>query len=227
MIDLRPLDPASARGDAIPLPLLETAQSGGIAFELRAGQPLPAYCVKLRGEADLSRPFALAAPWQGNHLRIGPGAARIGGLFSADSRLLLAHALDLVQCLPATRDMTVEARRFNALHARTIERLAELVAAPLALNTRSEQEWQALRLRIDQFGSRGRMPEFDGEIVDRQFWIDLLMASGVVPRSHDRRADAFDPRQLDRALGTVRAQLDQTLREMSSQAEFDARIARG
>ena len=132
--------------------------------------------------------------------------------------------------------MTVEARRFNALHARTIERLAELVAAPLALNTRSEQEWQAvraspvpeaLRLRIDQFGSRGRLPEFDGEIVDRQFWIDLLMASGVVPRSHDRRADAFDPRQLDRALGTVRAQLDQTLREMSSQAEFDARIARG
>jgi hypothetical protein len=236
VIDLRPLDPASARGDAIPLPLLETAQSGGIAFELRAGQPLPAYCVKLRGEADLSRPFALAAPWQGNHLRIGPGAARIGGLFSADSRLLLAHALDLVQCLPATRDMTVEARRFNALHARTIERLAELVAAPLALNTRSEQEWQAvraspvpeaLRLRIDQFRNRGRLPEFDGEIVDRQFWIDLLMASGVVPRSHDRRADAFDPRQLDRALGTVRAQLDQTLREMSSQAEFDARIARG
>ena len=235
LVDLRPLDPDSARGDAIPLPLLETAQSRGIAFELRAGQPLPAYHVKPRGEGDLSRPFALAAPWQGNHLRLGPAAGQISGLFSADSRLLLAHALHLVQCLPATRDMTVEARRFNALHARTIERLGELVAAPLALNTRSEQEWQAvraspvpeaLRLRIDQFRNRGRLPEFDGEIVDRQFWIDLLMASGVVPRSHDRRADAFDPRQLDRALGTVRAQLDQALRAMPSQEEFAARLIR-
>ena len=235
VIDLRPLDPASARGDAIPLPLLETAQSGGIAFELGAGQPLPAYHVKPLGEGDLSRPVALAAPWQGNHLRLGPAAGQISELFSADSRLLLAHALHLVQCLPATRDMTVEARRFNALHARTIERLGELVAAPLALNTRSEQEWQAvraspvpeaLRLRIDQFRNRGRLPEFDGEIVDRQFWIDLLMASGVVPGSHDRRADAFDPRQLDRALGTVRAQLDQALRAMPSQEEFAARLIR-
>jgi len=235
VIDLRPLDPASARDDAVPMPLLETAQSGGIAFELRAGQPLPAYHVKPRGKGDLSRPFALAAPWQGNHLRLGPAAGQISGLFSADSRLLLAHALHLVQCLPATRDMIVEARRFNALHARTIKRLAELVAAPLALNTRSEQEWQAvraspvpeaLRLRIDQFRNRGRLPEFDGEIVDRQFWIDLLMASGVVPRSHDRRADAFDPRQLDHALGTVRAQLDQALRAMPSQEEFAARLIR-
>jgi len=235
LVDLRPPDPASVKDDAVPMPLLETAQSGGIAFELRAGQPLPAYHVKPRSEWDLSRPFALAAPWQGNHLRLGPAAGQISGLFSADSRLLLAHALHLVQCLPATRDMTVEARRFNALHARTIERLAELVAAPLALNTRSEQEWQAvraspvpeaLRLRIDQFSNRGRMPEFDGEIVDRQFWIDLLMASGVVPRSHDRRADAFDPRQLDHALGTVRAQLDQALRAMPSQEEFAARLIR-
>ena len=235
LVDLRPSDPASVRDDAVPMPLLETAQSRGIAFELRAGQPLPAYHVKPRGEWDLSRPFALAAPWQGNHLRLGPAAGQISGLFSADSRLLLAHALHLVQCLPATRDMTVEARRFNALHARTIERLGELVAAPLALNTRSEQEWQAvraspvpkaLRLRIDQFRNRGRLPEYDGEIVDRQFWIDLLMAFGVVPRSHDRRADAFDPRQLDRALGTVRAQLDQALRAMPSQEEFAARLIR-
>ena len=235
LVDLRPPDPALVRDDAIPMPLLETAQSRGIAFELRAGQPLPAYHVKPRGEWDRSRPFALAAPWQGNHLRLGPAAGQISGLFSADSRLLLGHALDLAQCLPATRDMTVEARRFNALHARTIERLAELVAAPLALNTRTEQEWQAvraspvpeaLRLRIDQFSNRGRMPEFDGEIVDRQFWIDLLMASGVVPRSHDRRANAFDPRQLDRALGTVRAQLDLALRAMPSQEKFAARLIR-
>ena len=64
------------------------------------------------------------------------------------------------------------------------------------------------------------MPELDAEVVDRQFWIDLLIGFGVVPRRHDRRADGYDPRQLDAALGTVRKQIDEALAAMPTQPEF-------
>lgn len=232
-IDLRAPGGGMGEGEQMALPLLEAlAQSDiGIAADPLAGA-MPIYSARA-GAGCAPRPHALETPWHANLLRLGPASAALGPLFSADARMLLLQVEALVQCLPATSEMRVESRRFNRLHARTVEHLYELIAAPLHLNRRVEEPWRALRaveppeglaLRIEQFRSRGRLPEFDGEVVDRQFWIDLLIGFGVLPARHDRRAGAFDPRQLDAALGTVRGQIDQALAAMPTQAQFMQRF---
>ena len=151
----------------------------------------------------------------------------MGPLFSADARLLLAQIMHLMECLPSSSDAHVEARRFNRLHRRSVQRLYEMCAAPIDLGRKdwpSEDMPEGLALRIEQFRSRGRMPELEGEIADRQFWIDLMIAFGVVPTRHDRRADAFNARQLDRALGTIRGQLEQSLAATQTMQQFMQRF---
>ncbi|MBO6526851.1 tryptophan 7-halogenase [Erythrobacter sp.] len=217
-------------GGIIDLPLLDAASFGA---DLRMdGMPVYRALGEHHGERD--RHFALREPWQGKCVRLGPASASLGPLFASDTRLLHLQLVHLAGCLPATTDMTVEARRFNHLHRQSLERLYEFAAAPLHLNRRVEPHWQRLRntspphgldLRIEQFRSRGRLPTFDGEVVDRQSWIDLFVSLGIVPERHDRRADGFDPRQLDRALGTIRAQLDQMLARMPNYDHYMQRLS--
>ena len=167
--------------------------------------------------------FAIADPWRGNRIRLGPACAAMGPMFSADARLLLLQVMHLVECLPSSHDAHVEARRFNRLHRRSVQRLYEMCAAPIALGRKDcpgDDMLEGLALRIDQFRSRGHLPELEGEIADRQFWIDLMICFGVVPTRHDRRADALDARQLDRALGTIRGQLEQSLAAMPTMERF-------
>ena len=180
---------------------------------------LPTY----RLQEGTSESFALAEPWQGNRIRLGPASAAMGPMFSADARLLLLQVMHLMECLPSSSAAHVEARRFNGLHERSVQRLYEMCAAPIVLGRKdcpSEDMPEGLALRMEQFSSRGRLPELDGEIADRQFWIDLMICFGVVPTRHDRRADALDARQLDRALGTIRGQLEQSLAAMPTMERF-------
>lgn len=180
-----------------------------------------------RLEEGTSDAFALPEPWQGNRIRLGPASAALGPLFSADIRLLLLQIMHLSECLPTGADALVGARRFNRLHQRSVERLYEMCAAPIILARKdcpSADMPEGLALRIEQFRSRGRMPELEGEIADRQFWIDLMVSFGIMPERHDRRADAFDARQLDRALGTIRGQLEQSLAAMHTMQQFMQRF---
>ena len=233
-IDLRyPSEPV-VQGEHIPLPLLEALASSNASIMAQpSAAAMPTYIASPGATGGEVSPYALTQPWRGNLVRLGPASAALGPLFSADGRLLLSQCRQFAECLPARTGMAVEARRFNRLHARTIERLYELVALPLHLNRREEPAWKALReiappgglaLRIEQFRSRGHLPECDGELVDRQFWIDLLMVFGVVPQRHDRRAEAFAPRQLDSALGTIRRELDTALAAMPTRARFMERF---
>lgn len=232
-IDLRTRADRAFEGKRIALPLLEALATSHIGIAVDPSESaMPTFSAS-SARASGWEPHAIEAPWAANLIPLGPASAELGPLFSVDPRLLLTQAVQLAECLPATEDTTVEARRFNRLHARAVQRLYELVGAPLHLNRRGEEAWQALRsiappeglaLRIQQFRSRGRMPEFDGEVVDRQLWIDMFIAFGVLPSRHDRRADAFDARQLDAALGTIRGQIEQALAAVLTQGQFMQRF---
>lgn len=230
VIDLRPEVVDEGDGVSVAMPLLDAAAALGVdAYE--GPQGLPGY----RIASEAARPGAhryLTAPWTGNHLKMGPGSARFGVLFGLAAPYLFAQIRTLAECFPASGDMQTEARRFNQTQARMAERFHEIAAAPIHLNRQKDPAWRALRaiaapdglsLRIERFASRGDMPGLEGEVVDRQFWIDLLLDLGVVPARHDRRAEGFEPRQLDAALGTIRGQIDAALRAMPSRSAFMAR----
>lgn len=220
VIDLR----ARAKsGEDRSLPALDGGLGATAQYDAGA---LPTYRASESGKVCDAAAFASEAPWSGNLLRMGRASAFLGPLFAADPRLLLLQAQHLLETLPATQDFVAEARRFNQLHCRSVERLSEWVAVPTGLGSDAQAPMpEGLALRVEQFRSRGRMPSFDGDILDPQTWIDLLLTFGVIPQRHDRRADAFDPRQLDRALGTVRGQLEQALKAMPASARFRQRFA--
>ena len=227
LVDLRSNALETGAAATVDMPVLDAAAKLGMAVS-RGPHDMPAYKAN-GGDGQSGIRRYLAIPWQGNHLRLGPASARYGPLFGLGAPLLFAQIRALAGCLPASASMPIEARRFNQLHGRLAERFHEIAAAPFHLNRRPEPAWQALRdiappeglaLRIDRFAARGDLPELDAEVVDRQFWIDLLIGFGVVPRRHDRRADGYDPRQLDAALGTVRKQIDEALAAMPTQPEF-------
>ncbi len=216
-IDLRPCERSE---EATTLPWLAGRH---IVADLTSA-PLPLYRSLPAGGSDA---FALAEPWQTNRIRLGPASARIGPLFCADTRLFLRQVAHLMECLPAGKEAPAEARRFNRLHSQAVQRLYEFCAAPIVLGRAEGGEGdipEGLTLRIQQFRSRGGMPELEADLVDRQTWIDLLVSFGIVPQRHDRRADSFDPRQLDRALGAIRGDLEKALANMPSQNVFMQRF---
>lgn len=140
-VDLRRSSEGPDEGERSPLPLLEALAMSdiGIVTDPIAGV-MPTFSASSSAAPALT-PYALEAPWAANLIRLGPASAALGPLFSADARLLFLQATHLAECLPATAEMTVEARRFNRLHARSVERLYELVGAPLHLNRRDEEAW--------------------------------------------------------------------------------------
>ena len=148
---------------------------------------------------------ALETPWTGNLMRMGTASASLGSLFSADIMLMQEQAMQLVRCIPATEEMMVEATEFNRKHASVFAQIRDFVILPFALNQRSEPLWSAmrecplpetLRLRLDQFRSRGRFVTFDDEIIDEQTWIEAMIGFGVVPERYDPLTDMFDMRQI-------------------------------
>ena len=88
---------------------------------------------------------ALEAPWIGNLTRMGTASASLGTLFSADIMLLQEQAMQFVRCIPAMREMEVEATEFNRKHASIFAQIRDFVILPFALNQRSEPLWSAMR----------------------------------------------------------------------------------
>ena len=179
----------------------------------------------------LARSELLERPWEANLVRLGRTSAP--DLFSAHFALLSAQALHLADCFPASRRMQAEAQVFNRRQDETRAQIEAFALAPLYLSDRGGEAWDAfrsvappeqLRLRIEQFASRGRMPRFEREWADEQSWIDLLTIMGVEPRRHDRRADAIPIAQAARILEQIGSDLDRALATMPDASTFEARF---
>ncbi|MGP1353023.1 MAG: tryptophan 7-halogenase [Parasphingopyxis sp.] len=163
---------------------------------------------KLVNSGDPSAPFSAFyshTPWTGNIARLGPASAVFGPYLSADMRLLHEQALHLVRYIPARREMTVEATAFNYAQRGAAQQLRDFIAVPFLLNGRNDAPWSGIRpveppeslaIRLEQFRSRGRFVTFDGELFDRQSWIDMMIAFGIVPQRYDPRVDAMDMRRI-------------------------------
>ncbi|NNC72099.1 MAG: hypothetical protein HKN78_04400 [Sphingomonadaceae bacterium] len=155
-----------------------------------------------------SAPFApgfAETPWTANLARLGRASASLGPYQSADMILLHDQALHLIETLPASRQMDVEAASYNAKHLTSARQLRDFTLLPFVLNSRNDAPWAAIReaplpetlqIRIDQFESRGRFVTFDNELFDRQTWIDMMIGFGIVPDRYDPMTDTLDMKRV-------------------------------
>ena len=156
----------------------------------------------MMGEATDFEAFYTDNPWTGNLVRLGKASAVLGPYQSLDMRLLHEQSLRLMSCIPTGRKMHVEAREFNRRHRIILEELRDFAILPYLRNGRQEDFWadipasitpESLRLRIDQFKSRGRFISYDDGLFDDQNWIDLLIGFDVIPERYDPRVRDYLP----------------------------------
>ncbi|WP_084421376.1 tryptophan 7-halogenase [Henriciella litoralis] len=177
-------------------------------------------------EAESSRAFntgALAEPWTGNCLRLGLASACLGPFMAADFRLFSEQCLALGNLLPARTDMHVEAAAFNLKHCEVVEELRDFTSLPFHLSTRPEEVWadarsaevtDSLKLRLEQFRSRGRFVPYEAEIFDRQNWIDTMIGCGVVPERADPFARPEDLPYVGPALQSIISEFGRTISQL-------------
>ncbi len=207
--------------------LLTTPVVGGKIVELlcRAGVPT-GQVSRLGGptaQAEDIRLHQVENCWRGNVAHLGAASGQLGPYLASDTLLLLEQTVQLAQLLPAACRMDSEAAEFNARNRRIFEQLAARIAAPFALNQRSEPIWNdarrmqlpdMLKTRITQFKSRGRLPVFEGELFDAQTWVNLLIGFGVVPERVDPKALAFDMPRLLPVLKKLAGDFAQTVNNL-------------
>ncbi|MEO1168294.1 MAG: tryptophan 7-halogenase [Pseudomonadota bacterium] len=214
--------------------LVETPVRDGICSELLFSSDATAEGTarEVCGGDGRSTPFAaffMETPWTGNVARLGAASARLGPYMSADMLLLHEQALHLVRCIPARRDMAVEATTFNRKQLCAAEQLRDFLALPFVLNARADTPWTDIRkaelpdslaLRLAQFRSRGRFVTFDDELFDRQSWIDAMIGFGIVPERYDPLVDAMDMRRIAPALKQMVDGFDDAIDAMPDRAAY-------
>jgi tryptophan halogenase len=190
------------------------------------------------GEAG-SSPFAAGhaeRPWTGNLVRIGGAAGRLGPYQSADMLALYEQALQLVEWLPVSTAMAIEARGYNRGQAEAIEEIRDFALLPFLLNGRSDAPWAAMReaappeslqMRIDQFAGRGRFLAYEHAVFDEQSWIDLLIGFGIIPRRCDPLARSLDMPRIATILRQMVAAFTGAIDAMPTQAEYRADLIEG
>ena len=154
-------------------------------------------------------------PWQANCLTLGHGAATLEPLTPAPIMLLQRDIERLIELIPHTDNMDVEAREYNRRfiedynHASMFQRGffddESETNSPYwqsAIDTKTSQK---LANKITQFQSRGTVVEYDLEPFVREDWIQQHYGMGRLPRRHDPLADKADKHQIVQTLMHMRS----------------------
>lgn len=170
------------------------------------------------------------AAWSGNCVGIGQAACVAEPLTPAPMLLLQRDIERLLTLLPVSDDMGVERREFNRqatadyAHAGLFMR-ALFTAAPPDRSAywqaaTAEPEEARLRLKIEQFESRGLPVAFDLEPFSREDWLILHYGMGRRPARHDRTADRADRARVEAYLAAQRRDIDSVVRAMPPHRQY-------
>ncbi len=125
----------------------------------------------------------LKAPWNGRSVALGKASVRLAGVTSAGFMLFCRQLELLASLLPADgMDVDIAAREFNRRAGRMADHLADHEALCLSLFSGGDAGGfvsPALRRRVEQFRSRGRVVTFDDDPVDEQDWITSMILGGL------------------------------------------------
>lgn len=168
--------------------------------------------------------------WSGNCVAIGQAACVAEPLTPAPMLLLQRDIERLLALLPVTPDLSVERREFNRqaaadyAHAGLFMR-ALFTAAPVEGSAywqaaTAEPEDARLRLKIEQFESRGLPVAFDLEPFSREDWLILHYGMGRRPARYDRTTDRADPDRVEAYLTAQRRDIDSVVRAMPPHHQY-------
>lgn len=163
--------------------------------------------------AQLLRPGRLDTPWHGERVALGGAAAVIDPLFNHQLDALVASVVRLIELLPATENMTVEAAAYNRQTCAELDSARDVATTAYALSGVDAPMWQACRAhplpeqlayKLALFRSRGRVALYDDEVYDEPDWISLFEALGLHAAAYDAQANIPPIGQIDAHFARVR-----------------------
>lgn len=149
---------------------------------------------------------ALERPWTGNCIALGAAACVLEPFSGLALHLIQGGIARLMALFPSRDFAGGEAQEFNRLMAADRASAADLPAFLYG-----EGQRPALTHKVALFAARGTVAGYDDEIFEPYHWINLLLASGIVPECHDLFADLLKD--------------GETVAQLTAQKEMAARAA--
>lgn len=167
------------------------------------------------GEQPIEAPMGyVEKPWQGNCLSLGHKAAILEPLTPAPIMLLQRDIERLIELIPHSKDMTVEAQEYNRrfsedyLHASLFQRglFEDESRKKNAYSNAATADIAHPKLvtKITQFHSRGANVQYDLEPFGIEDWTQQHFGMGRLPSRYDPLADRADEHQITQTLQQMR-----------------------
>ena len=166
----------------------------------------------------------LETPWEQNVVKLGVSAGAFAPLTDAPLRLLLLDIQRLLELIPTSQNMKVEAREFNRRFRSDFD-LAEMFQRTLFEGDGSEGSMlrrkietqticDRLSRKLTQYESRGALVNFDNEPYQDHDWVSLHTGMGRRPRRYDPLTIRIPDPQIEQILGTMRLSIAQMSAKM-------------
>ena len=171
-----------------------------------------------RGELDLGE---RAEGWRANCVALGHASCIMEPLTPAPMILLFRDIERLLQLIPITTNMAVEAREFNRLLGDDIEHSGLFERAFYEVEDAPNTDfWRAataqnlpdkLKRKLDQFKSRGFLVAYDLEPFNKEDWTILHFGMNRQPERNHPFLDGVDLQAIQRRLDAM----DQSIQQLS------------
>ena len=170
--------------------------------------------------------------WNRNCLAIGLSAGFLEPLESTSIHLIQTGITRLLLSFPDTGFAAADIDNYNRLSQLEYERVRDFVVLHYHATTRADTPlWrqvaamdipQSLRLKIDQFRSRGRVFRFEDELFQDTSWIAVLLGQGIRPERPDPITEVLPLDVTRERLHRLRAAIREGVERMPTHDAFIA-----
>lgn len=174
------------------------------------------------------------APWNGNCLALGHGAAILEPLTPAPMMLLQRDIDRLIELIPVSASMNVEQREYNRrftadyehaeLFQNTFFKTIETPNTPYWMASHKAPMTEKLANKLTQFENRGICVQYDYEPFTAQDWTMLHFGMGRRPKRYDPMADRIAEPQMAQTLDRMRRSVAMIAKKVPPHHDYMARL---
>lgn len=172
------------------------------------------------------RPGTRLKHWQKNCVAIGLSSGFIEPLESTSIHLIQRGAIRLMQMFPLTGIKQSDIDEFNQQTKYEIEHIRDFIVLHYNVTNRQDTPFwrhcrnmdipESLRHRIDLFRETGRVFRVPTELFAENSWIQVMLGQGIVPEQYHPVVDVMGRDELQRFLGDIKANVDNTVSQLPS-----------
>ena len=205
------------------------------ALDIDEQNSLSAYSVNSNDKVFSISTGARTYAWLENCVAIGQSANTIEPLTPAPMMMLVADIQRLLELIPVTSDMQVEAKEYNRRYSADAEH-TDLFHGALynSQQVPKTKFWQSamqsfqsekLTQKLQQFTHRGLLVNFDLEPFNEQDWLIMHLGMGRYPKHYDRLAEQISKTDVKSSLNKMKSTIEAVVSKMPPHAIYMEKLS--